>query len=216
MNILIVDDHALFRCGLQMLLQQMVSPIEVEHAASSHEALQHVSQGKFFELVMLDWHMPDSSGAQSLRLLREALPQGRIVILSGDQSPALIRKCIEHGAAGFVSKDTPPALLLHALSMITRGGIYLPSEVPGADPGIASPNAYMLANVSDCFPALTTRQREVLCSMAQGLPNKLIARTLNISEDTVKQHLNVVYGVLNVHTRTEAVYVLSKRGIRVD
>ncbi len=216
MNILIVDDHALFRCGLQMLLQQLVAPIEVEHAASSLEALQFVAQGRTFELVMLDWHMPATSGAQSLRLLREALPRGRIVVLSGDQSPTLIRNCIEQGAAGFVSKDTPPALLLHALSMITRGGIYLPSEMPGVEPGSASPSAYMLANVSDCFPALTARQREVLCAMAQGLPNKLIARTLGISEDTVKQHLNVVYGVLNVHNRTEAVYVLSKRGIKVD
>ena len=216
MNILIVDDHALFRCGLQMLLQQLVSPIEVEHAGSSLEALQYVAEGRTFDLVMLDWYMPASSGAQSLRMLREALPQGRIVVLSGDQSPALIRQCIEHGAAGFVSKDTPPALLLHALSMITRGGIYLPSEVPGAEICLASPNAYMLANVADCFPALTTRQREVLCAMAQGLPNKRIARALTISEDTVKQHLNVVYGVLNVHTRTEAVYVLSKRGIKVD
>jgi DNA-binding NarL/FixJ family response regulator len=167
-----------------MLLQQLVSPIEVEHAASCVEALQFVADGKRFDLVMLDWHMPDASGSQSLHMLREALPQGRIVVLSGDQSPALIRSCIEQGAAGFVSKDTPPARLLHALSMITRGGIYLPSEVLAGEIGVASPNAYMLANVADCFPALNTRQRAVLCAMAQGLPNKRIAHALTISEDT--------------------------------
>jgi len=215
-NILIVDDHSLFRCGLQMLLQQLVSPIEVDHAANTREALDQIGSGRCFDLLMLDWHMPDIHGVEALKTLRAAMPQGRVIVMSGDPSPALIHQCIDQGAAGFVSKDTPPDLLLHALSTITRGGIYLPPDAPYLLEGSASsPASYMLSNVADCFPDMTLRQREVLCAMAKGLPNKLIARALGIAEDTVKKHLNVVYGILNVSTRTEAIYVLSTRGIKV-
>jgi DNA-binding NarL/FixJ family response regulator len=166
------------------------------------------------DLVLMDWYMPGASGPQALGQLREALPLGRLVVLSGDQSPSLIRSCIDHGAAGYIPKDAPPEVLLHALSRVMQGGIYLPQEVP-KEFSAASPAAYLLANVADSFPDLTRRQREVLCAMAQGQPNKVIARRLGISDDTVKQHLNVVYGVMDVRNRTEAVYVLAQRGIKI-
>jgi two-component system nitrate/nitrite response regulator NarL len=214
MRILVIDDHALFRCGLQMLLSQLVSQTEIFEAANAPEALNIIASGQPFDLVLMDWHMPGASGDQAIKMLRDALPNGRLVILSGDQSPKLIRSCVELGVAGYIPKEAPPQALLHALSIVMRGGIYLPSDVPMGF-SAASPASYMLNNVADSFPDLTPRQCEVLCAMAQGLSNKVIARSLGISEDTVKQHLNVVYGVLQVHNRTEAVYVLAKRGVKV-
>lgn len=214
LRILIIDDHALFRCGLQMLLSQLVSEIQVLEAADVPAALNFIADGYPFDLVLMDWHMPGSTGRQALKILRDALPHGRLVILSGDKSPSLIRSCVELGAAGYIPKDAPPQDLLYALSTVMQGGIYLPLDAPVAF-SPASPAAYMLTNVAECFPDLTPRQCEVLCAMAQGHPNKVIARSLGISEDTVKQHLNVVYGVMAVHNRTEAVYVLAQRGVKI-
>lgn len=216
MHILVIDDHALFRCGLQMLLGQLVSNMHVYEAADTRTAIDLITSGIPFDLVLTDWYMDGLSGGETIERLRDALPQGRIVVVSGDRSPNLIRTCIQKGAAGFIAKDESPANLLHALSTITRGGIYLPPESPAAHLAPSSPSRYMLANVADCFTELTPRQCEVLCAMARGHSNKVIARNLGISEDTVKQHLAVVYGVLAVHSRTEAVYALAKRGVKVE
>lgn len=76
-------------------------------------------------------------------------------------------------------------------------------------------NASPMTSTAECFPDLTSRQCDVLTSMARGLPNKVIARELALSEDTVKQHLSAVYQLLGVHNRTEAVYALSQRSLRI-
>ena len=106
-----------------MLLSQLVSHVQVFEASDANEALILIANGQPFDLVLMDWHMPGASGHQALKLLRDALPQGRLVILSGDKSPSLIRSGVEHGAAGYIPKDAPPQVLLHALSVVMQGGI---------------------------------------------------------------------------------------------
>lgn len=218
MKVLIVDDHALFRVGLEMLLSQLVSPLQVSQAANAHQALGMIAAGNAFDLVILDWNMPKMSGMDALLAVREALPKGRVVVLSGEQSPTMIRLCIDNGAAGFIPKDSSTGQLTAALNTIANGGIFLPPMVQFSMSGNSDTiqvNASPMSSIAECFPDLTSRQCDVLTLMARGLPNKVIARELALSEDTVKQHLSAVYQLLGVHNRTEAVYTLSQRSLRI-
>ena len=217
MKILIVDDHALFRTGLGLLLSQLVPYVQVSQASNAAQALAMLTTGNHFDLVLLDWHMPSMPGMDALLAIREALPHGRVVVVSGEQSPAIIRACVDNGAAGFIPKDSSTDQLTAAIRVITDGGIFLPSLAQFAM-GQASHGteaAAQMHSVGEIFPSLTARQSDVLRCMARGLPNKLIARELGITEDTVKQHLSAVYQALAVHNRTEAVYAISQRGIRI-
>lgn len=220
MNVLIVDDHALFRVGLEMLLTQLVPQIKVSQATSAVEAKTRITSGEPVDLVLMDWHMPALGGAEALQVLREDLQGGRIVVLSGDQSPEVVRACIDNGASGFISKDSTTAQLTEALHAVTQGQIVLPRmaqfmfDAPTATAVLPEPQGPS-TGIGPAFPELTPRQCDVLQLMARGLTNKLIARELNISGDTVKQHLSLIYQTLCVHTRTEAVYMMSQRGIRI-
>lgn len=220
MNVLIVDDHALFRLGLEMLLTQLVPGIRVSQATSAVEAKAMMASGVPLDLVLLDWHMPALSGVEALQTLREDLQRGRIVVLSGEQSPEVVRACIDNGASGFISKDSTTDQLTEALHAVTQGQIVLPpmaqymfDAAPALSGRLGGPEPS--TEMGAVFPELTPRQCDVLQLVARGLTNKLIARELGISGDTVKQHLSLIYQLLCVHTRTEAVYMMSQRGLRI-
>lgn len=226
MKILIVDDHALFRAGLELLLTQILSSadnaLHISQAANVRQALDMIAAGNTYDLVLLDWYMPDIQGVEAILSVRTQLPRGRLVVLSGDTHVKLVQQSIEHGAAGFIAKDSQTEELAHALEMIVNGGIYLPSalfENPQnfltSTSSSSNTPIHQLKSITDFFPLLSPRQCEVFNAMARGLSNKLIARELNICEDTVKQHLSAVYQVLQVHNRTEAVYLISQLGLSI-
>lgn len=225
MKILIVDDHALFRAGLELLLSQLLPnsvPIHISQAANARQALAMISSGNHYDLVLLDWYMPEMQGLEALLALRDLLAHGRVVVLSGDQNPKLVQQCIEHGAAGFIAKDSPTEQLYHALSVVASGGVYLPSVAEAGHVAAGAQLAVGMVEYShhlkpfaEHFPVLSPRQCEVFKAMARGLSNKMIARELSVCEDTVKQHLSAVYQVLKVRNRTEAVYLMSQLGLSV-
>jgi DNA-binding NarL/FixJ family response regulator len=151
-----------------------------------------------------------------MEAIRELVPQARQIVLSGEKSAALVRTAIDHGAVGFIAKDSEPETLLLALNTIASGGIYLPATLltgPGLQP---APLAERLPNdLTQVFPDLTQRQGDVLAAILRGLPNKMIARELSISDQTVKSHLSMIFRILNVQSRTEAVYVCARQGVRI-
>lgn len=204
MKILMVDDHVMFLQGLKNLLGVLAPQHEVDTAVSLDEALQ-LNQLVGYELLLLDWHLADSDGEQSLARLRDAGSTARIVILSGESSRALIERSVDLGAAGYIPKTYSSQMMLAALAQILDGRIYLPAERPRA----AAPHS------DSRFAALTPRQLEIYRAAARGLPNKLIARELGIAEATVKTHLTAIYAVLGVHNRTEAAIQASRDGVRI-
>jgi two-component system nitrate/nitrite response regulator NarL len=222
---LIVDDHPLFSDGLRLLLMASTSIAEIVCAHSGTDALAHAAQSPF-DLVLLDWNLGSApTGAVLVQEFKAALPRARVVIVSGESSAALVKLAIESGAVGFVPKESSSALLIDALSITAHGGIYLPPAVLGAGadvrPATAVPAASPVArpgllSIEDMFPQLTPRHVEVLGCLMRGMPNKQIARELDISDGTVKQHLNTVFRELDVQNRTEAVYLLAKSGVRFD
>lgn len=212
-RILLVDDHELFRKGLQALLGPDAE-LELEGAASVAEALARAHSGSY-ELVLLDLKMPGVEGMEGLRAMREAVPAVPVVVLSGEEYPHVVRAAIELGAMGFIPKSSTPEVLKQALRLIAAGGVYLPPAVLETRPS-ATPPAKPAPGEPVKLPGITERQMDVLRCVIQGKPNKVIARELDISEGTVKAHLSAVMHALGARNRTEAVFAAAKLGLRLN
>ena len=209
MNILLVDDHELFRSGLRLLLTDFAPNASFYEAGACRdvEGLTAIA----FDLVLMDFHMPGVGGLEALARVREWLPDAPVVVVSGDETPSVIRSTIEAGAAGYIPKSSSHPVMVAALRLVLAGGVYLPvtalSTLPDA---VEPPSAKSEPRGND---ELTERQMQVLKRAIRGLGNKSIARELNLSEATVKVHLSSAFRALGVHNRTEAVYEAARRGI---
>ena len=211
MNILLIDDHALFREGLKFLLRSLDAALEVDEASECTRALEHAAK-RAYDLVLLDLKMPGVAGLDALAALRDAIPEAPLVVLSGEDNPGVVRAAIERGAMGFIPKSSTPEILIQALRLVLARGVYLPPAVLDGGRAVAAPEA---ASPEAAMPGLTPRQMDVLRCVIQGKPNKLIARELEVSEHTVKAHLSSVLRALDARSRTEAVYAAAKMGLRL-
>jgi DNA-binding NarL/FixJ family response regulator len=205
MKVLIADDHPLVRDALARTVAQLRPQAQPLHAASHDEALACLAAEQP-PLALVDLHMPGMDGTLALRRLRAASPTTRLLVVSGDDDPAVMRAALAAGAAGFVPKSEPPERLEQALALVLAGGTWLPSQAladfrAGATPPRADPGA------------LTPRQTDVLHGLMRGLPNKLIARELGLTEGTVKIHIAAILRALQAKNRTEAVVVARDLGI---
>jgi DNA-binding NarL/FixJ family response regulator len=214
MNILLVDDHALFREGLKFLLRSLDAALEVDEASDCAKALEHAA-ARSYDLVLLDLKIPGVAGLEALAALRDAIPGAPLVVLSGEDNPAVVRAAIERGAMGFIPKSSTPEVLIQALRLVLAHGVYLPPAVLNSAGSVASASAASQAAGQATLPGLTPRQMDVLRCVIQGKPNKIIARELDLSEGTVKAHLSSVLRALGTRNRTEAVYAAAKLGLRL-
>jgi DNA-binding NarL/FixJ family response regulator len=217
MRVLMVDDHVMFLQGLKSLLTVLAPEFSVDMADRISRAADMASTADY-DLVLLDWHLGETTGEAAIAKLRAAGCIARVVVLSGETSPLLIRQVVELGAAGFISKQYSSENMVQALRVVLDGGIYLPPDAlrdvaSGRSPTTRASTG--LVDVGKRFSELTPRQVDVYRAAARGLPNKLIARELGIAETTVKSHLSVVFGVLGVQNRTQAAYQASREGFRV-
>ena len=213
MNVLMIDDHVMFLQGMKNLLSVLVPELRVQTTGEIANAAQLVELAEF-DLVLLDWHLADCDGEESIRRLRDAGCMARIVVLSGETNATLIRNSVDLGAAGFIPKKYSSEMMVAALRHVLAGRIFLPLETLNAAPPDVEDRQ---SNTNDPrLAGLTARQMDVYRAAARGLPNKLIARQLNIAESTVKAHLTAVYTALGVRNRTEAAYQASREGIRID
>jgi DNA-binding NarL/FixJ family response regulator len=209
MNILLIDDHALFREGLKFLLRSLDAELVVDEAGDCAKALEHAATRRY-DLVLLDLKMPGVAGLDALAALRDAIPAAPLVVLSGEDNPGVVRAAIERGAMGFIPKSSTPEVLIQALRLVLARGVYLPPAVldAAADPATATESGTALRG-------LTPRQMDVLHRVIQGKSNKVIARELDVSEGTVKAHLSSVLRALGARSRTEAVYAAAKLGLKL-
>lgn len=223
MRVLIVDDHSMFCDGLKLLLKTLGV---ASHVASSTRAEQAIllAQNEPWDLILLDWNMGKgvASGGELIGEFMAMQPQTRVVVISAESGAQRVREAVDAGAVGFVPKEASAELLIDAIHVTSHGGIYLPASVLDAAPNGADtpaathpPEEGRNPSLQQAYPGLTPRQADVLVCAVKGQSNKLIARALGISDGTVKQHLNAVYRELGVGTRTEAIYLLARQGIRV-
>jgi DNA-binding NarL/FixJ family response regulator len=210
MNILVVDDHPLYRSGVVYTLQNSGQDIQVIECPVVDAALARLDSGLHADLMILDLQMPGYSGLDSLATVRNRHPEVPVLILSANDDPAIVRECIELGAYGFVPKAASSEEFNTALSLVLGGGVYLPPT----SLSVAAPATRAQQDAWSRLGAhLTERQRQVLVGIVQGKPNKVIARDLGLSDTTVKSHVAHILDALVVSNRTEAVYALARAGL---
>jgi DNA-binding NarL/FixJ family response regulator len=212
MNILVVDDHPLYRSGVAYTLQNAGMDVHVTECAVLESAFQRLDAGLRVDLMILDLQMPGFQGLDSVRAVRTRHPEVPVLVLSGNEDPAVVRQCIDLGACGFVPKSAASDQFHAALQLVISGGVYLPptSLSIGAPATRAQQDAW-----SRLGAHLTGRQRQVLLGIVQGKPNKVIARDLGLSDTTVKSHVAHILDALVVSNRTEAVYAIARAGLSI-
>jgi DNA-binding NarL/FixJ family response regulator len=236
MKVLLVDDHPLILAALQSVIEGFgddVTVIGVDSAAAARQALQTDAD---FDLVLLDLSLGDADGFDVLAEFRQTYPAVPVVVVSASDRTSDVIRAIDLGAMGFVPKRSSNGALTEALHMVMSGGLYVPPIMLGLmDPppppsgdtvpavmrppnevaqeaalgGHARPDPHQQVASLDNI-GVTPRQAEVLALLLQGLPNKLIARELNLSVETVKDHVAAVLRALGVSSRTQAVLAVSQ------
>ena len=204
MNLIVADDHALFRNGLTLLLKQQCADCTIWEGDGLDAALAQAESHPDVDLALLDLHMPGMNGAQGIRRFIESQPQMPVVILTGAEEPQQIQEVLSAGAAGFIPKSSTPSVMLSAIQLVLSGGTYIPPQLLSG----SGSSAITVENVPEAksrpSAMLTERQIQVLRLIAEGKPNKAICRELNIEEGTVKAHIATIFRVLDVNNRTEA------------
>jgi DNA-binding NarL/FixJ family response regulator len=208
MNLLICDDHAIFRAGLLSVLEQLPRTVEIEEVPDARSALERVAVGQI-DLVLLDLKMPGMDGWSALRSLRASHPAVAVVILSASEDAGDARKALDLGAAGFIPKSTSGDLLRAALEVVFSGGVYVPPQLLEGRSDPAAP-ANTERALRERAQRLTPRQREVLVLISRGLSNREVGEMLGISAGTVKTHVAALLEILDVSNRTEATLVMSE------
>jgi DNA-binding NarL/FixJ family response regulator len=236
MKVLLVDDHPLILSALQLVIQNVGHGVTVLGVDSAARARATLRDDPDFDLVLLDLALGDADGFDVLVEFRATYPAVPVVVVSASERTSDVIRAIDSGAMGFVPKSSSQAELHEALRMIMSGSMYVPPSMLGlafgqnrggdtAPGGLRAPDGSSAEGVPLGAAArpephqkvpsiddigLTPRQAEVLGLLLQALPNKLIARQLNLSVETVKDHVAAVLRALNVNTRTQAVMVVSQ------
>ena len=210
MNILLVDDHALFREGLRALMLKISPEITIYEAASLEGAIDECRATQF-RMALLDLGLSQTDGLETLDAFRTGVPGVPVVVLSGDEAPQRIRAAIDRGAVGYVPKSHTSDLMIAALRLVLSGGVYLPPLALDDDLGLGQE----VMSITQTFARLSPRQREVAQLLLQGQSNKVIGRKLGVSEGTVKAHVSAIYQIIGAKNRVEAVTLAAKSGIAI-
>jgi DNA-binding NarL/FixJ family response regulator len=220
MRVLLIDDHPLILSALQNVIQGMGNDVAVVGVAGARAAREALAADDDFDLCLLDLRLGDADGFDLLVELRNGWPQVPVVVVSASDRSADVIRAIDLGAMGFVSKRATNETLMEALRVVMQGGIYVPpmtmgeGEPPsGERRGAEAPaEAFGHPERADALAQfkLTPRQTDVLGLLLRGQSNKLIARELDLSVETVKDHVAAVLRALGVNSRTQAVLAVSQ------
>lgn len=237
MKVLLVDDHPLVLSALEAVIQNVGADTRVIGVDSAAAARATLQADPDFDLVLLDLALGDADGFDVLVEFRATYPAVPVVVVSASDRASDVIRAIDSGAMGFVPKKSTHGELHEALRMVMAGAMYVPPSMLGLEfgrgvggdtvPGVMRPmgdphgaGGAPLGSAAQAEPhqkvpsmadlGLTPRQGEVLGLLLKGLPNKLIARELNLSVETVKDHVAAVLRALGVSSRTQAVLAVSQ------
>ena len=210
-KMLLVDDHAVVRSGLRMLLENEADVEIVGEAATGSEAVALVAQLKP-DMVIMDIGLPDISGIEATLQIKQASPQVAVVALTIHEDEEYFFKMLQAGANGYVPKRAAPEELLTAIRTAAAGGVYLYPSLAKLLVRDYLSGARDTAK-KDALDELTDREQEVLAHLADGADTQSIADALNISPKTVARHRENIMSKLNLHTKTELVKYAIRKGI---
>lgn len=195
---LLIDDHAMFRSGLAVLLRSSLANLEVMEAGSLDESLHGTMAAP--DVVLLDILLRGLNGLDGIELLKRQWPKVPIIMVSSDAEPGTVRLALQRGASAFISKEKSADSILALVKQV------LEPRLPQHDDAPAAMTTGQGAR-------LTPRQLEVLDLLCQGLPNKAIGRKLDLSENTVRWHVQAILVHLNVTNRSEAAFAARSQGL---
>jgi DNA-binding NarL/FixJ family response regulator len=198
-HVLLIDDHAMFRSGLAALLRMSIADLTVTEADSVDTSLH--DDRAVPDLVLLDVLLRGLNGIEGIELIKRKWPQAPIVMVSSDSAPETVRLATARGAMAFVSKEKPVEAILAIVNRLISAA--------GTGGNAAPPDRETM--VED--PRLTPRQLEVLDLLCQGLTNKGIGRKLDLSENTVRWHVQGILAYLHVSNRSEAAFAARGMGL---
>lgn len=208
-QIIIADDHPLFRAALKQAVNQAVPDAETPEVESIKALQGVVDASPDADLVLLDLNMPGAHGFSGLVFMRGQYPGLPVVVVSGSEELQVMRRAIDYGASGFIPKSAPLPVITEAIQAVLRGDVWLPQ-------GVADKLERMeveSTDFSERLASLTPQQFRVLGMLAEGLLNKQIAYDLDVSEATIKAHITAVFRKLGVRNRTQAVIAIQQMEI---
>ena len=199
MVMLTVDDHPLIRSALREVVALMAERIELIEASNPEAGLDLLRRRPDTDIVFLDLSFAQHDGLAFVERYRAAAPATPIVIYTMHEDLPTLKRALAQGAAGIVPKTHSPKVLQQAIEVVMGGGVYLPPELARQ---LAAPEATSAPRAQ--HTPMNSQQQRILELLAQGLPNKSIARELGIAASTVKNQLTVVFDKLGVSNRTQA------------
>lgn len=217
MRVLLTGDQALFRAGLASLLRQKYPGVEIEEVAMFNKVIALLKQVPV-DLVLLDFKLPGSEGAVSVKDLHQRHPETPIIVLAEQEERACMEQVMGCGAQGFLCKgNSSDQDFLRAVGLVLRGDVYISPKTLRRDPQAAArsntiaPVDRRRQNTNEY--GLTERQMQILHHLAAGLSNREIALAMGLAEGTVKVHIAAAYQMLRVNSRAEAVRVAEQLGL---
>lgn len=213
---LLIDDHPLLvEIVAEVLLGAQVVSI-ITKAYSLGEAIKALSVDPGYSFAITDLTMSDAKGIEAVIILREQFPAVPLVVFSADDRVETIMAAFEAGIRGYITKDSPADVLINALTLIMAGGSFMPPRVKNVLAYVETLpiTEFNVTTNPECFlTTLTLRQKQVFELLLLGVPNKVIAARLDMAEGTVKTHLNMVYRMIGVNSRSQAILKASILGL---
>lgn len=203
MKILALDDHSLFRDGLRFVLQSYDDSIELLEAVSFDMSLAIIEEHDDLALFLIDLELPSQSGFEVLEYVVKHYQTLPCVILSASTKRTDVERALKAGAMGFISKNAKGQSLYNAIKLVLSGEVFVPYDIMFTERRV---NREQNVNLSK-------RQQQVMSLIKKGLPNKLIASQLSLSESTVKMHVSAIFEKLQVNNRVAALAAISEQNI---
>ncbi len=211
MKILIIDDHTLFRSGLMSLLERR--KIEVVAAGDGREGIS-ILKNNTFEIILLDLRMPEMSGLEVLKWIRQSKIETPVIMLTTSDEEKDLIQSLQFGAQGYLLKDMDPDDLVKALKDVLSGQTIVAPDLANLLARVVQKGGMAdAASPRTLEKILTTREFEVIRHITKGQSNKVIARNLGITDGTVKLHVKSILRKLDVHSRVEAAVIAVEEGL---
>jgi two-component system nitrate/nitrite response regulator NarL len=210
-RVLIIDDHTLFRSGIKLLLQRQEGFEVVGEAGDGLEGVKRAKQLSP-DVVLLDLHMPGTSGLEAIPLLREEVPQAEVIMLTVSEDAEDLLEALRAGARGYLLKNIETDFLLDSIRRAAAGESVMSSQMAGklAD----AMRTVQKGTTGATGPEkLSPREREIIVMLARGASNKEIARSLDLAESTVKIHVQGILRKLNLSSRVQAAVYAVEHGL---
>ena len=211
-RVLIIDDHSLFRSGIRLVLERQD---DFELVGEAGSGLEGVKDAKRLnpDVILLDLHMPDLSGLETIPLLQDEAPDAQIVMLTVSEDAEDLLEALRIGARGYLLKNIDTDFLRQSIRRAAAGESVMSPHMAGklADTMRAPVKGAAPENVK-----LSPREKEIIVKLARGVSNKEIARELNLSESTVKIHVQGILRKLNLASRVQAAVYAVEHGLVVE